>query len=133
MECVSQKGLVVCSSHVLWGSPQITAPHQQLSTAALALWGSPFSCFPSFSAPQLQSAPLPCQIHQHGCAHFPTSYLTTKKLVEIFASFLGFKIVVPKFNYYFSLNSIFLKRGFPFYTVFVYKPVILCEKSNHLQ
>lgn len=100
--------------------------------APVALWRSPFRCFPSLSCSIAAVSPpaLPNSSAANKAWLFSFSHVIPKN--KSFASSLGFNIVVPTFNYYFSLNSIFLKRGFPFDTVFIYKPVILCEKCNLL-
>lgn len=68
MEHVSRQGLVVCSSQVLCGSPQMRAPYQQLSIAAVALWGSSCSCFP----------PLFCPIGAVSPSGLPNSSVSTR-------------------------------------------------------
>lgn len=77
------------------------------------------------------SALLPCQNQQLPLRHGLFSF-SNQEACRKLASSLGFNIVVPKFNYYLSLNSIFLKRDFPFYFASGYKPLILYKKYDLL-
>jgi len=92
----------------------------------------------AFSAPELQMGSSPAvpnstvAIKTWFVCFFSLNNSKLRGFVESFASSLGFSIVVPKFNYYFLVNSIFLKRDFPFCIASGYKPVIRCKKYDLL-